>query len=192
MTAPFSDWNSILRCLVVYVCVDILNMHAFVSVCICQHSQNCQWTSTSNLVLFCLLLATVPSFKWPFVSPCASPSYLWALNSVTAVHFTASPPAILLITLLSSAVTHNPTYSSLFYFVQHRSKLHLHFSKHNSEAARHSWVRDWVLLCKLSNHQNLAHVYLFAKRHWWRFKCISGCCYCVQEKSNMVILRDSC
>lgn len=77
----------------------VLSYWIYMHLCLCvrQHSRSCRRTSPSNHVLS----ISAPSFKWPLVSL----PYLWALNGFTAVHLTASPPAIFLMMPLSNVMT---------------------------------------------------------------------------------------
>lgn len=81
--------------------MNVLCCHTeYTCICVCvfrQHSRSCRRTSPSNHVLS----ISAPSFKWPLVSL----PYLWALNGFTAVHLTASPPAIFLMMPLSNMMT---------------------------------------------------------------------------------------
>lgn len=145
---------------------------------ICTYS--CLCLSTLATVESCSFRLVSP-LKWPLISP----SYLWALNGFTAAHFTAFPPAISLMTLLSNTVTQQSTEPPLFHFVLRRTIRHPRSSQHNSETACHSWV--WEPLSWLSNHL-IAHISLVCLDRLNVFLDVFTCKTCY----NMWQLQNGC
>lgn len=94
-----------------YVCVSTswLCMHLCLRVCQVVIARHCK-TVKSFLSPSCHR-----SFKWPLVSP----SYRWG-SGFTLEHFTATPPAISLMTLLSwwFSIQHTLLFITLFYAIQ--------------------------------------------------------------------------
>lgn len=165
-------------------------------VCVCWHPEYAfhvyVFVNTLGVVDTCHCQVSVssplPPFKWPLISLSVSPSRPRALNSLTAAHFTASPPASFLMTLLSNVVSQDPTYPPLFHFVLRKWRHHPHFSKRDSETARHfPGVRAGSFMLTVKSWNCYCLHFLACKRQWWQIKCIFAHCSHMWEQSNIVI-----
>lgn len=117
----------------VYVCGDNLCTNAFVSVLV--NTRRAAGARRRQILLF-----WAPNG----LPPCAKTSSLGALDGFTATYFTASPPAISLMMLLSNVVTQKSTETLLSPLCSTRTTIrHPRFSKHSPGAAHHSQLTEF-------------------------------------------------